>query len=134
MQDTETEAIDREAEVQNNLCSVEGGLLEFAHLERCGLQIEKHHIDDICFDLIQPDFETALASRDPDEDAEPLQNQVTADELLNVAASKGARTLVMTNYAAKGFMQEMMFGTLALLASRKAPLPLLLIPPGHSFE
>lgn len=98
-------------------------------------QIEKHHIDDICFDLIQPDFESALASMDPEEDdAEPLQNQVTADELLHVAYSKGARTLVMTNYAAKGFMQEMMFGTLALLVSRKAPLPLLLIPPGHSFE
>lgn len=98
------------------------------------VQIMKHHIDDICFDLIQPNFELALASMDPEEEIEPLQNQVTADELLRVAEAKGARTLVMTNYAAKGFMQEMMFGTLALLASRKAPLPLLLIPPGHSFE
>jgi hypothetical protein len=98
------------------------------------VQIEKHHIDDICFDLIQPDFETALASMDPEEGAEPLQNQVTADELLNVAHGKSARALVMTNYASKGFMQEMMFGTLSLLASRKAPLPLLLIPPGSSFE
>lgn len=74
-------------------------------------------------------------SMDPEEDdAEPLQNKVTADELLRVANTKQARTLVMTNYAARGFMQEMMFGTLALLASRHAPLPLLLIPPGHSFE
>jgi nucleotide-binding universal stress UspA family protein len=95
----------------------------------------KHHIDDISFNLIQPDFEEAMATMDHDsETVAPVQNQVTADELLRVAQSKNARALVMTNYAAKGFLQEMMFGTLALLASRKTPLPLLLIPPGHSFE
>jgi hypothetical protein len=99
------------------------------------MQIEKHRIDDICFDAIQPNYALATASMDQDgDDAVPLRNQVTADELLRVAESKGARCLVMTNYAAKGFMQEMMFGTLSLLASRKAPLPLLLIPPGHCFE
>lgn len=100
-------------------------------------QIEKHSIDDIAFDLIQPDFESASAqaSLDCDEDnCTPLQNKVTADELLHVADAKGARALVMTNYASKGFMQEMMFGTLALLVSRNAPLPLLLTPPGHCFE
>ena len=100
------------------------------------MQIEKHRIDDICFDLIQPDFESAMAAKgsSDEEDREPLQNKVTADELLRVAEDKGARTLVMTNYASRGFMQEVMFGTLALLVSRKTPLPLLLTPPGHCFE
>jgi nucleotide-binding universal stress UspA family protein len=63
-----------------------------------------------------------------------FKNQVTANEILKRAMEKEARALVMTNYATKGFFQEVMFGTLAMLASRNAPLPLILIPAAYAFE
>eukprot|EP00892_Ulva_mutabilis_P007383 jgi/Ulvmu1/5016/UM021_0033.1 len=99
-------------------------------------QVMKHHVDDLSFDLIQPDFENATETIDVGDGVEePYRNQVTAHEVIRVAEDvKKGRALVMTNYANRGFMQEMMFGTLAMLVSRKAPMPLLLIPPNYSFE
>lgn len=96
----------------------------------------KHHLDDMSFQLIQPDFENATETIDIGDGVEaPYRNQITAHELIRMAYEvKEGRALVMTNYANRGFMQEMMFGTLAMLVSRRAPMPLLLIPPQYSFE
>lgn len=100
------------------------------------VQVMKHQLDDMSFQLIQPDFENATETIDIGDGVEaPYRNQITAQELIRMAHDvKKGRALVMTNYANRGFMQEMMFGTLALLVSRRAPMPLLLIPPQYSFE
>lgn len=96
----------------------------------------KHQLDNLSFDLIQPDFENATETIDVGDGVEePYRNQVTAHEVIRMADEvKKGRVLVMTNYANRGFMQEMMFGTLAMLVARRAPMPLLLIPPNYSFE
>lgn len=99
-------------------------------------QVMKHHLTDMSFQLIQPDFENATETIDIGDGVEaPYRNQITAQELIRMAHEvKKGRALVMTNYANRGFMQEMMFGTLAMLVSRRAPMPLLLIPPHYSYE
>jgi hypothetical protein len=89
------------------------------------MQFQRHKIKDLTYTLIQ--------SNGADEEAGDF-NTHSASALLTTAAKKRSKALVMVNYASRGLMQEMMFGTLAMLVSRSATMPLALIPTDYAFE
>jgi hypothetical protein len=90
------------------------------------MQLQRHSIKDLNYTLLQPKGA---------KDASPEQlNQISAVELLRKAEEKHSKTLVMVNYASRGLMQEMMFGTLAMLVSREATMPLALVPKDYAVE
>ena len=90
------------------------------------MQLQKHSIKDLSYTLLQP----ADAAKVSAEEA----NELYAAELLRKATEKRSKALVMVNYATRGLMQEMMFGTLAMMVSRGASMPLALIPADYAVE
>jgi hypothetical protein len=97
-----------------------------AHNRCFCVQLGRHSIKDLTYTSLRP-------PNAPDTASEQL-NEVAAAELLRVAEQKKSRALVMVNYASQGMMQEMMFGTLAMLVSRDSPIPLALVPQGYAVE
>ena len=90
------------------------------------MQLQRHSIKELTYTLIQPTGAT--------EASQEIVNELAAQALLDKAQQKRSRALVMVNYASQGLMQEMMFGTLSMMASREAPMPLALVPKGYAVE
>ena len=90
------------------------------------MQLKRHQIKELTYTLVRPSGADKLS---------PEQfNEASAHELLVKAQAKQSRALVMVNYASQGLMQEMMFGTLSMMASREATMPLALVPRGYAVE
>jgi hypothetical protein len=100
--------------------------MKFAPSTAACVQFKRHKIKALTYTMIQP-------GEDAKEDADDF-NMHSSSALLAVAAKKHSKALVMVNYAARGLMQEMMFGTLAMLVSRSCTMPLALIPPDYAVE
>ena len=91
-------------------------------------QTARHSIKELSYMKSSP-----KASEAADRTAEQL-NKLRARSLLRRAAEKRTRALVMVNYASQDYMQEMMYGSLAMFVSRESPLPLALVPRGYANE
>lgn len=90
------------------------------------VQLQRHNIKDLTYTLLQPAGAADVSAEE--------SNELYAAEMLRKAAEKRSKALVMVNYATRGLMQEMMFGTLAMMVSRGASLPLALIPADYAVE